>query len=167
MSKKRSLFVLWILGISGVILTHAVKSAEVNDIAIVKDINLVPTSSFPKEIVIVDDRAFFIADDGIHGTIAGTYPLKETIPDLDGLSVQNLTGGGDKVYLVVNDFEIWETDGAASGTLFLGSIYESAIQPPSQFVPVKGSLFFTTTDLEHGCELWKMEGMLTVPNEHQ
>jgi len=93
------------------------------------------------------------------GTIAGTFPLKDIVPDFDGLSVQNLTRSGDKIILVVNGVEIWETDGTSAGTRFLGSVYESAINPPDQFIEIQSDLFFTATDVEHGNELWKIGGV--------
>jgi len=116
------------------------------------------------DLIPLKDKLLFVGNEAAQrgeawisdGTIVGTFPLKAVIPDFEGLSVQNLTRSGDKIILVVNDVEIWETDGTSAGTRFLESVYDSAISPPDQFVEIQSDLFFTATDVEHGNELWKI-----------
>jgi ELWxxDGT repeat protein len=122
------------------------------------------------DLTILGDKIFFIGKEAAHrgeiwisdGTLAGTFPLKEIVLDFDGLSVQNLTRSNDKIIMAVNGFEIWETDGTSECTRFLGSVYDSAIRPPDQFVPVQSDLFFTVTDIEHGNELWNLSSSISI-----
>src|SRR5262245_35420111 len=87
-----------------------------------------PSSSLPSDLTPVNDRLFFVAEDGIHGrelfvsdgTTAGTALVKDIFPGPTSSQIRFLTPFGNRVVFTADDgahgFELWITDGTASGT---------------------------------------------------
>jgi ELWxxDGT repeat protein len=133
----------------------------------------------------VNGTLFFTADDGTHGdelwmsdgTTAGTRMVKDINP-LNGPVYPggpagpgssfpaNLTVYNGTLYFSANDgihgTQLWRSDGTAEGTVMVQDIYPGTgssgpnSSNPSNFVVLKGSLFFTATDGVHGYELWQL-----------
>jgi ELWxxDGT repeat protein len=64
-------------------------------------------------------------------------------------------GANDRVH----GFELWKSDGAASGTTMVKDIHpEPGGSDPVDLTAVDGTLFFAAHDGVHGYELWKSDG---------
>jgi len=57
-----------------------------------------------------------------------------------------------------NGFELWKSDGTASGTILVLDINTGGSSSPYSLANVNGTLFFTADDGVHGNELWKSDG---------
>ncbi len=66
------------------------------------------------------------------------------------------------LYFVANDgsngFELWKSDGTASGTVLVKDIHPSSNSNPVNLTNVNGILYFKANDGSNGCELWKSDG---------
>ncbi len=93
---------------------------------LLKDIN--PNgSSFPNQIINIDNILYFVANDGItgeelwksDGTNAGTFLIKDIDPE-DTSVVENITNVNGTLFFTAHDgitgFELWKSDGTESGT---------------------------------------------------
>jgi ELWxxDGT repeat protein len=130
-------------------------------------------------LVNVNGRLYFGADDGVHGfelwksdgTEAGTVLVKDIFPgrggsvtsffsgtfaDVDGTLFFRATDG-------VHGYELWKTDGTEAGTVLIkdirpgtGSYVADNCYP--NFVTVAGTVYFIAHDGVHGYEMWKSDG---------
>ena len=136
--------------------------------ALLQDIH--PTaSSEPEQFIVVNGKAFFLADDGVHGrelwvtdgTVAGTRMVKDIRSGDSSASIARLTEFNGKVAFSASDgvaFEaLWVSDGTAAGTQMVKDI-----SPTSEniiFVGTSGTkIYFTATTSASGRELWVSDG---------
>lgn len=175
--------------------THGIEYWKTNGTAagttILKDINPGPGNinglfnvPFP---YIFNNKAFFVANDGVHGdevwatdgTEANTFLLKDiqTGPFVY-TSVINAVTVGNKFFFTSSDaatrFEMWQSDGTPAGTVLFKSFspagFEGSpfIMPPYQVDLVNGTFsqplfqgnkfFFTAGSIAEGVELWVSDG---------
>ncbi|WP_221392043.1 ELWxxDGT repeat protein [Dyadobacter sp. NIV53] len=101
------------------------------------------------------------------GTAEGTTVLKNLYPDEDVAHISGLFTAGNLVYFhVVNKGKeyLWRTDGAAAGTIQLGTFDEqyttNLFYRPviSHLTDVGGKLFFVPCDNDFGDQLWVSDG---------
>lgn len=75
---------------------------------------------------------------------------------------RNLTNVNGILYFCAqtpDGFELWKSDGTASGTVLVKDIVTgSGDSNPSNLTNVNGALFFSATDVINGTELWKSNG---------
>lgn len=106
-----------------------------NTFSLLKDINEGPDSSAPRAWVTSGDKAYFIADDGVHGsemwvtdgTSEGTHMVEDLVPETGSAFVVsdpnrwNLDVSKDKLQLLVveglNETALYESDGTEEGTV--------------------------------------------------
>src|SRR5262245_20285828 len=141
-----------------------------------------PNSSNPENLTAVGDRLFFSADDGVHGTelwrssgnAANTVLVEDIRPGSSPYGRPyssypgELTAVGAQLFFTADDgehgTELWESDGTAQGTALVldiqpGSSYGYPNSSrPDQLVEVRGRLYFTADDGEHGREVWTSNG---------
>ncbi len=148
---------------------------------LVKDINAISESSDGYPLGNIGSTFLYVFNDGIHGkelwksdgTATGTVLVKD-INVGSGSTFGNdpREGFGNNyavvinniLYFIANDgingWEIWKSDGTATGTVLLKDInsnsYSSAT--PSYLTKVNSTLFFTADDNTNGRELWKSDG---------
>jgi ELWxxDGT repeat protein len=123
------------------------------------------------ELVRVNGRIYFSADDGVHGrelwtsdgTSQGTYMVKDILPGIDTSNPVRLTPVGNVVFFVATDpahgYELWKSDGTGPGTVLVKDIMpgpnSSAIQ---DMAASGGRLFFAPASTPVGWELWVSDG---------
>ncbi|HEX3147588.1 MAG TPA: ELWxxDGT repeat protein [Gemmataceae bacterium] len=132
-------------------------------------------------MVILNGFAYFPADDGSHGfelwrsdgTPGGTALVKDVSQfygdALISLLLPNtVRAWNGAVYFMARDdsheFELWKTDGTASGTVMVKDIqnpnhgfpYQGSI--PFDLTPVGGYLYFSADNWDQGRELWRTDG---------
>lgn len=130
----------------------------------------------------VGSKLFFTGDDPEHGeelwvsdgTPAGTHIVKDIMPGKESAlehiddaandgpastEINQPIAVGDDIYFTADDgvhgFELWRSDGTASGTKMLTDISPEGSNPDS-FQVFGNNLFFTATDVLHGRELWEL-----------
>ena len=74
-----------------------------------------------------------------------------------------LTAVGNTLYFRATDgtngYELWKSDGTASGTVMVKDIYSGSLSSDPAFLTVVGStLYFQANDGTNGAELWKSDG---------
>ena len=139
------------------------------------------TGSNIRDIVSLNGRAYFIANDGTHGselwtsdgTAAGTHIVKDVNPgptgSLDyssnpGGSQPNLWSLGGKLYFNADDGvhgqELWISDGTAVGTQLLKDIHPNNLPPPmASEAPVIGSDIQNLTEVNGEIEFSADDGV--------
>jgi ELWxxDGT repeat protein len=129
-----------------------------------------------KDFVSMDDKSFFIADDGVlghelwktDGTKGGTLLVKDINP-LTSSNPYSLFIFKGEIYFSANDgvlgHELWKTDGTESGTVMVKNIHKSFGQGsnPSNFTIFNNELYFTATEnyINGNFQIWKTDGTET------
>ncbi|MBZ5740207.1 ELWxxDGT repeat protein [Nocardioides mangrovi] len=121
-------------------------------------------------MVLVGERLFFVADDGIHGsevwtsdgTTAGTVMVKDVGRNDAYPGPTGLEAVGDTVFFTEDDGvhgqELWQTDGTRAGTTLVKDLSPgSASTDFSYSAGTSDSLLFFA-DAGHGRELWVSDG---------
>jgi trimeric autotransporter adhesin len=139
--------------------------------SLVKDINPGTNNSYAGNLTAINNKLFFSADDGTHGsecwttdgTEAGTMLFKDINPGVGGSTPSGFIKISGVIYFIADDGihgrELWKTDGTASGTVIVKDINPgSAGSSLSSFINVNGKLFFIANDGSHGTEIWKTDG---------
>ncbi len=139
-----------------------------------------PNSSSPQELIEVDGKLLFIANDGVHGeelwksdgTSGGTALLKDIETGSAGYlsNYPGFTELDGTLFFSANDGvygkELWKSDGTEAGTVLVKDIdtgidtYDG--QPNNSFPfhmgTVDGVLYFSAYTDTYGRELWKSDG---------
>jgi len=69
-------------------------------------------------------------------------------------SISDLTAFGDHLYFVVNDRELWKSDGSEAGT----TMVTGGLNGFNELTPAEGFLYFVADDGVHGSEVWRTDG---------
>lgn len=147
---------------------------------LLKDINTL-TPSLPtnftrtsSEYAILNGKAYFTADDGIHGqelwvsdgTLPGTKMVKDIVPGPEGSLVSSIFTYKNKIYFFVSALEgsykstLYASDGTASGTVMIkdnfGLMAYNSSAP--SFIVMNDILYFTASGSYYFEELWRTDG---------
>lgn len=120
------------------------------------------------QYAVLNNIAYFTADDGIHGkelwrsdgTEAGTSMVKDITVGLSSSNVQRIIVSGNKIYFTVDDgtgAELYVSDGTNAGTSIL-KIFPDFPANPSYLTDVNGSLYFFAAGSN---QIWKSDGTLS------
>ncbi|MCY1019666.1 ELWxxDGT repeat protein [Pyxidicoccus sp. MSG2] len=138
------------------------------------DINRSTESSAPNELLVVGERVFFTADDGVtgrelyvsDGTPAGTVRVKDLFPGPASSTPGGLALLDGQVYFfarsstspgsTVGTWALWKTDGTEAGTTKVIGLKGDSW--PRQLARGGNRLYFANFDADHGDELWKTDG---------
>ena len=139
-----------------------------------KDINSATLSSNPYGFAVLNNVAYFGANDGISGselwrsdgTQAGTSLVKNIVSASDsGGDVNGMIAANNLLYFAafnsIYGREPWVSDGTEAGTHLLMDINTGSYDSnPNQFVNVNGTVFFCTSISTFGYnnQLWKTDG---------
>jgi len=117
------------------------------------------------------DEAFFLADDGIHGTelwrsdgtADGTFLLRDIAAGERSSIPRYLTIVRGIAYFVADDgihgAELWRSDGTSDGTILLADIEPGERSSlPASLHEIFGHLIFSAWRLDDGRELWLSDG---------
>jgi len=129
-------------------------------------------SGTPRQLVAVNGRLFFTANDGTNGwelwtsdgTESGTVMVKDIYPGLrNGSYPESLTAWNGALYFTATNSEfgreLWKSDGTEAGTILLRDISPGiGGSLPADLVEFNGHLFFSANDGANGRELWKTDG---------
>ena len=125
--------------------------------------------------VVMNNNLYFSASDGTNGvelwksdgTASGTVMVKDINPG-SGESFSYTPAVkpvvmNNELYFQAKDgtsgFELWKSDGTASGTVMVKDIYSGSYNGnPSSLTVVGNTLYFSANDGINGVELWKSDG---------
>jgi ELWxxDGT repeat protein len=115
--------------------------------------------------------AFFLGEDGVHGTEpwwtdgseAGTRSLGDLRPGPASSRPRFLTTLGDRAFFAADDGaqgrELWTSDGTAAGTrMVLDLVPGEESSLPQWLTPADGVLYFAAHRPDVGLELWRTDG---------
>ncbi|MCY2989541.1 MAG: hypothetical protein NTY19_16945, partial [Planctomycetota bacterium] len=135
------------------------------------DINKTTPSSNPWWITEGNGVAYFVSNDGTHGSelwssdgiAAGTVLVRDINPGTNGADPQYLTLVNGTLFFAASSplfgRELWKSDGTAVGTVQVKDIcVGSGSATPRYLTNVNGTLFFSVYDSVNGLELWKSDG---------
>lgn len=132
----------------------------------VKDINLGPDDSNPRELVNVAGTLFFQADDGSHGvelwksngTDVGTVMVDDLNPgDADFGPVRLANIDGELFFTDQVSESLWKSNGEAAGTQRVIDTRAVGMPRVNAFTIFDGTFYFAGLG-GHGLELWKSDG---------
>ena len=141
---------------------------------LVKDINpgaSGSSSQFSDKCTCVNDKYFFLADDGSHGkelwvsdgTEGGTTMVKDINEGATSTSILELTVVGDLLYFLASTAdegsEPWISDGTEAGTFMLKDINTgTSTSNARHFTPFNNMVYFTAIAPGSGLEIWMTDG---------
>lgn len=155
------------------------QSANTQAFKLVKDINQQqdanPANSqlHAASYAVANGKAYFAADDGIHGselwrtdgTAAGTALVKDIVPGSTGSAVNYIYAYNNKVYFFASanngaTYQFWQSDGTEAGT---GILKDSILVLLNvAYTVFNNELYFTCSNILSGGsirnELWKTDG---------
>lgn len=151
-----------------VILLYWIQLLQGQDIVNVKDINTAG-SSFPHDLIISNDKLFFIAQDASNynslWVTLGTDATTTNVGPFGGISnsIQELQSYNNKIYFSysdgVNGQEPWVSDGTNGGTAMLKDIYlGSTGSNPKNFTVANNKLFFLANNMNGSQRLYSSDG---------
>ena len=117
-------------------------------------------------VAVVGERAFFLANDGVHGTElwatdgseAGTVLVTDLRPGPLGSGIGGMVSFGSFLLFASTGFgtsepaRLWRSDGTEEGTHPIGNI------AAADLVAAQGQVFFRGFDPALGSELWRTDG---------
>jgi ELWxxDGT repeat protein len=128
----------------------------------------------PAGLKVVNGKIFFSANDShgyelwvSDGTVSGTKMVKDIVPGSDGSMVNNIIPINGKIlfsaYDTTHGHELWVSDGTEAGTKMVKDIAPGSDDSwpgnyPAYFTVMNGKVFFGTSDLTNGTELWASDG---------
>ncbi|MCG6158207.1 ELWxxDGT repeat protein [Rubinisphaera margarita] len=140
---------------------------------LLKDIRSGNESSTPEYLTLIGDQIYFSASDGVtgaelwvtDGTTGGTRLLKDVRLGAESSNPMSFTAFGDQLFFRVleqerefpqaDSFQLWVTDGTATGTRLVDGLFEGAFGVDPQYLtPFESSLVFRAFSDESGYELW-------------
>lgn len=151
-----------------VVIFYIIPSLQAQDIVNVKDINTAG-SSFPHDLIISNDKLFFIAQDASSynslWVTLGTDATTTNVGPFGGISnsIQELQSYNNKIYFSYNDGvngqEPWVSDGTTAGTVMLKDIYPgSTSSNPKNFTVANNMLFFLANNTNGAQRLYASDG---------
>src|SRR5690606_9349054 len=98
-----------------------------------------------------------------HTAAAQTFEMVKEINSLDNSFPGNFIEYDGKVYFsakdIVENYELWVTDGTETGTMLFKDINVGAYASnPEDFIEYNNKLYFTADDGINGRELWVTDG---------
>ncbi len=147
-----------------------------NGTTLLKDIRPGGVSSNPIDLTKSGNNVYFRATDKsggselwkTDGTSVGTVQVADIRKGLYGSYPKYLTDVNGTLFFVakgtnsdksVSGYELWKSDGTASGTVLVKDINPGTSGSyPSLLTNVNGTLFFTAFNSDSGYELWKSNG---------
>jgi len=135
---------------------------------LVEDLQPGPLDGYPDDLLALNGRVFFVADDGVHGrepwisdgTAAGTFMLGDLEPGSAGSDpFQYVNLGGEALFFSSSN-ELWKSDGTPGGTVPLHPFVASG-GIPLFMREAGGVMYFTADDGVVGKELWKTDGTVS------
>jgi len=131
-----------------------------------------PTSSQPREFVVVKGTLYFSARDATHGvelwrsdgTAAGTVQVKDVAPGPSSSLPHALAPAGEGLFFIANDGvhgdEPWYTDGTPTGTVLLADASMGAASSSPQFLgnTTPPRFLFSAWSQDSGREPWTSDG---------
>ena len=147
---------------------YLIPSLHAQNIINVKDINT-SGSSFPRDLIISNDKLFFIAQDASNynslWVTLGTDATTTNLGPFGGISnsIQELQNYNNKIYFSYNDGvngqEPWVSDGTTVGTVMLKDIYSSSTgSNPKNFTVANNKLFFLANNTNGAQRLYASDG---------
>ena len=131
--------------------------------ALLLDIRPGATGSDPTGLTVFNDELYFAAHDGTpigreiwksDGTPGGTVLVKDTCVSCAANPDDFVVLNASTLMFTSGPFnELWKTDGTANGTVRVGTLAQI-----SELVNVNGTLFFVSTTVPTGYELFKSDG---------
>lgn len=154
-------------------LSHAQTFKIIKDINQQKNGNPANASQNGYQYAVTNGKAYFAADDGIHGTelwssdgtTAGTVLVKDVFPGITGSKINFIHAFKNKVYFFAQSnqyyFQFWQSDGTAGGTtLLIDSLslrgYINAFL--TSYIDFDDVLLFSVSRGFDNEELWKTDG---------
>ena len=124
------------------------------------------------EFVVVDDLAFFAANDGVSGielwatdgTTAGTYQVLDIHPGSGNSSPGELVAFNSELYFRAyqpgTGNELWKSDGTAAGTVLVADIFPSGINSGLGELQTAGGMLYMTASGSSaaGEQVWASDG---------
>ena len=124
------------------------------------------------QFITINGTTFFLGYDRLTGyelwktneTTAGTAFVKNIDNAATNSIYTNFVAGSDKLYFVSTDpvsknKEMFVSDGTASGTLPLNTLYPSLnFSMGVPFLKINSTVYFSAIDSQNGRELWKTDG---------
>ncbi len=160
-------------GVAGVEMWKSTGTVEGTEL--VANIGLDDMSSFPNNMVVVNNLLYFAAngEDGeelwkTDGTTAGTVLVRDIIAGSTSSYPYLLTNVEGKLYFAASTpssgFELWTSDGTESGTVEVRDVLPGPHSSYPILTNANGVLLFTATNTS-GVQLWASEGTsaTTVP----
>jgi len=147
-------------------------NGDVDNAALVKDINVGSGSSNIRNLAVVNGRLFFAATNGTYGkelwlsdgTESGTIMIADINPNGDAIThfylrIQDYAVMNGIYFFTAHDgvhgTELWQSDGTPAGTVMVMDINLGAgSSNPSYFQVIDDTLYFAADDGTHGRELW-------------
>lgn len=132
------------------------------------------------DLVVVNDRAYFFANDGVHGaepwvsdgTEDGTYMIADVTPGPASSGMTTTWGRprkcyvamGERVYTVLSTpqtgYELWSIGSQSNDVTLVKDIGPGPVSGalPNSMFQWNGRLYFVAADAVHGYELWCTDG---------
>ncbi len=115
---------------------------------------------------VVNDVAYFVADDGLHGmelwrsdgTGGGTYLVKDLETGIASSFIFNITGLNGKIYfsaITSSGSGVWVSDGTAAGTELLATVGNA-----TNFFAAGDFVYFIADGLSTWTSIWKTDGSM-------